>query len=385
MNNIVVRQSIDRFHEQAMAQTGLSDFGSKDYLEGMEVLMASYDDEANLNTGMCSFVSKLVSDALCARLITEEGFRQNPDCLNNPIERPIVIAGLPRIGSTALQRLLAADVSNQAPELWLAGHPMPRPPRDQWAEHPVFKANQDNFSALSEHSPELKGMHEMSPDLPDECVHIMSQDFAALTFSNLVTAPTYDRWLLEADLTYAYQRHRKVLCLIGANEPNKRWVLKDPAGLGYLKFLLRVYPDACIVFLHRDPVNAMASFISLMRTSVIATGTGYSPDHLMKRELEWNPAVLKRALCDRQDQHDNFLDVAFSDFIKDPIEFVANIYAHFDIAMSAESRAAMQQHAEQNKKGKHGGHRYSASDFGLTDDGIRKAFDFYYQQCGEYL
>jgi hypothetical protein len=125
--------------------------------------------------------------------------------------------------------------------------------------------------------------------------------------SNFVTVPTYDRWLLEADLTYAYQRHRKVLCLIGANKPNKRWVLKDPAGLGYLNFLLKVYPDACVIFLHRDPVNAMASFISLIRTSIIATGTGYSADHLMKRELEWNPNVLKRALQTRQNQPNNFL------------------------------------------------------------------------------
>src|SRR6056297_1453768 len=99
------RQAIDYFHEQAIVQTGLSEFGPRDYLQGMEVLMGSYDDEANLNAGMRAFVSKLVTDALCARLVTEAGFRQHSGCLDNPVTKPIVIASLPRSGSTALHRL----------------------------------------------------------------------------------------------------------------------------------------------------------------------------------------------------------------------------------------------------------------------------------------
>ena len=75
--------------------------------------------------------------------------------------------------------------------------------------------------------------------------------------------PNYVAWLRKQDWTPAYEVHKQNLQLIGLNDQEKRWVLKNPSHLSALDAIMAVYPDALIVQTHRDPVGSIASACSL--------------------------------------------------------------------------------------------------------------------------
>lgn len=377
-------KSIERFHETAMSKTGLSNFGENDYLPRLERLMAACDEEGGLNEAMYRFVCEQVTNTLCARLIGEENLRQFPECLSHTIERPIIIVGLPRSGTTALHRLLASDPRNQVVELWLAGSPMPRPPREEWESNPVFQANKDFFVALSESSSDTRAYHEMAPHLADECSHLLFQDFVSPSVSAMVRAIGFDKWLLDADITEPYERHGRMLRLIGSTSPEKRWVIKDPPNLSRLNLLLKLYPDACIVHIHRDPVQTIPSLCSLMSTMHRASG-GNDPAFLPEREMMWWPVAMRRALEVRRQFPQSFFDLSFKDFVSNPVGSVEAVYKHFDLGFPEQGRSAVKSHAEGNKRDKHGAHSYTAEEFGFSDEGLREQFQFYFDACEEYL
>ena len=167
MNNFLSR--FDAFHEQAMKATGLDDFGSTEYIEPMKLLLADYD-----KVGQFTPVGEMISSGgvvglLISRLFAQQGFKTHPEFLNTPIEKPIVILGLPRSGSTTLQRLLAQDPGVQYLTPWLGNTPMPRPPRETWDANPWYQMTKQALDGFWEIFPDVKLMHPMLADLADEC------------------------------------------------------------------------------------------------------------------------------------------------------------------------------------------------------------------------
>ena len=98
-----------------------------------------------------------VKSALVGRLLSEHGFAEHPSYADVPIERPIFVCGLPRTGTTALHRLLHADPTHQGLELWLTEVPQPRPPRETWADNPVFRRAQPGLLRAPRREPRVHG------------------------------------------------------------------------------------------------------------------------------------------------------------------------------------------------------------------------------------
>jgi Ni/Co efflux regulator RcnB len=246
------------------------------------------------------------------------------------IERPIFVTGLPRTGTTALHRLLAADPAHQGLQMWLT----------PGARAPAAAADLGR-----------------QPGVP---AHL----------------PTYSRWLSGQDWTSAYRRHRRNLQLIGLPDRDRRWVLKNPSHLFALDALLTVYPDACVIQTHREARTAIASVCSLAAQATAGwsgtfTGevTGRDQLDLWARGLERFTAV--RAKSDPA----QFCDVAYDQFVADPLGTIESVYRYFGLTLSGRAADAMRAlHAQAAGSTARPLHSYVLSDFGLTGEQVDERF-----------
>ena len=158
--------TVDDLHEAATRMTGLTDFGDRaEYLEGLEVLLESFTKDERLTPFGNKVVRAQLRGALAARALAEAAFAANPGHVDVPIERPIFVTGLPRTGTTAIHRLLCDDPNHQGLEMWLTQVPQPRPPREQWADNPIYAHMQANFDQHHRDNPEFMDVHFMSADM----------------------------------------------------------------------------------------------------------------------------------------------------------------------------------------------------------------------------
>lgn len=363
----------------AVRTTGLDDFGEDTgYEEGLRILVEDLaSPEAGLTPVGNYFHRAQVKSALVGRLMTQARFAEFPQHRDVRIERPIFVTGLPRTGTTALHRLLCADPGHQGLEAWLTEFPQPRPPRETWADDPVFNALQEAYRQHHVANPEFMGIHYMDATSVEECWRVLRQTGKSIGFESLANIPRYSAWLAEQDWTDAYEQHRRNLQLVGLNDTDKRWVLKNPSHLVALDSLMKVYPDALVVVTHRDPVTAIASACSLSAEATAGTSTTFVGETVGRTQLEmlsrsWRTFVEARPAYDQA----QFLDVDYRAFVADPVGTVGAIYEHFGIAWSDAARAQVRRIDEESRSGAaRPSHTYDLSDYGLTEEQVRAAFD----------
>ncbi|MGO4445253.1 sulfotransferase [Mycobacterium sp. 2YAF39] len=370
--------TVEDLHASAIKACGLDDFGVDDdnYREALSVLLESFRRDADLTEIGSKMNRFFVRNALVARLVSEAAFKQYPQHADIAVERPIFVTGLPRTGTTVIHRLLTADPRHQGLELWLAEFPQPRPPRETWSDNPVFRQIDAQFAKAHEENPDYTGLHYMTADEVEECWQLLRQSLHSVSYETLSHLPTYSQWLAKQDWTKSYQRHRKNLQLIGLNEPEKRWVLKNPSHLFALDALFAAYPDALVVQCHRPAETIMASMCSLAQHTTEGWSNSFTGAQIGEDAMETWSRGLKRFNDVRAD-HDpsQFCDVDYFKFVKDPISAVEDIYEHFDIEFTGEARAAIaDSHAESQKGPRAPKHTYSLADYGLTDEQVKERF-----------
>jgi hypothetical protein len=360
--------TVEDLHASATRLTGLDDFGDEAYLEGLEVLLKSYADEADLTPVGNKVKRSFLRGALVARLFSEMAWRQHPDYAKVTIERPIFVTGLPRTGTTALHRLLTADPMHQGLEVWLTEVPQPRPPRDTWDQNPIFLGIQAGYRQHHLEHPEFMGLHYMSADQVEECWQLLRQSMQSISYESLAHLPTYSAWLRRQDWTPAYRRHQRNLQLIGMPDAGRRWVLKNPSHLFALDALLAVYPDALVIQTHREPRTAIASVCSLSAEATRGWSTTFQGQALGRDQLELWAGGLEAFVAARARHNPaQFLDVQYEEFVADPIGTAESVYTHFGLPLTLEARTAMRSlHAESTTGQRRPSHRYSLADAGLT-------------------
>ena len=365
-------------HDAAIRATGFDDFGDPGYLDAFDRLLRAYDEcfPAGPSPERDGAANRL-TELLIRRLYVQAGHRKRPDARSVQLRAPLFILGLPRTGTTAMQHMLARDPQFQGLQRWLAERPMPRPPRACWADYPEFRRSQMVLDSVFKARPAVKGIHFMAADEVDECSLIMTQTFSSGSIGWSADLGAYTRWLHEADLRPQYRYYADVLRLIGADD-GRTWLLKCPHHALKIEALLAVFPDARIVFLHRDPVELLPSICSL--TYEVTRGEADDPAlraRIGRRHLANLPDPLRRAMAVRTTHPGCIFDVRFTDFTADPMATVRSIYRFFDLDLTSTAEANMQEWRDDNPKGKHGGHRYCAEDFGLRPEQIAERFSFY--------
>ena len=375
--------SEDAMHEKAAAMTGLDDFGEPAYRVGLRTLLEALDENANLSSGGRAIFQGQIVNTLATRLRCEQRLKDHSGARGVSIRRPLVITGLVRTGSTALHYLLGQDPTLQKLEYWLSAQPQPRPPRDEWDSHPDFQRAEAELAFLYETAPSLMAVHEMHADWPEECRHILAQNFTDDCFESAATLPHYVDWYHRESHRETYVRHRQLVQLIGSTAPDVRWLLKYPVHLRQLPALFEVYPDACVVQTHRDPRTVLASYTSFLAKIRAVHETRVDREAIAAEQLEGWAGAADAGLAFRREHGDaQFFDLHFEEFMSDPIGSVQRIYRHFDHAWTPEAEAALERWHAAHPQGKHGRHDYAERDFGVGESAILDRFADYMEAFG---
>ncbi|MEM7411358.1 MAG: sulfotransferase [Myxococcota bacterium] len=376
----------DLLAEASQRADGLTDLGEEPFREGLERFSASLESEGKLNPlGRVIAKERALGHAV-NRLRYVDDRKTHPEIAKQEIEKPVFIVGLPRTGTTILHDILAKDPSNRAPMTWETMFPSPPPEAATFDTDPRIAQCAATFPDVFDQIPGFKAMHPMGAELTQECVTMMGEAMITPLFHNQFRVPSYQDWVDdEADFGPVYAFHRKQLQHLQSRHARDRWILKTGAHMWGLAHLLETYPDARIVFTHRDPVDSMTSYASL--TSLVRT---MGSDSVDREEIaaDWTARLQKvvaRTLAVRnaRDYPDaQFTDVLFSDFVADPFATVRRIYEAFGIPMSAEAEARVRAFIDDNPKGKHGVHEYAAEDYGVDPRAVRDAFAGYVERFG---
>lgn len=371
------RAACDELHELAARETGLSDFGDGAYRRPLALLLDAYDRESILSEAGAEATRRVLVRCLAGRLYSTHRQALHPECLARRIERPLVIAGVPRTGSTALHKLLASDPGSQALEHWLGCEPDVRPPRAEWARHPGYQAAVAALDRIYQGSPGMRAAHSMQAGEADECRLLLMQDFVNTSFSFNATIPSYEAWVLEQDLRGVYARYRDNLKLVGAREPEKRWVLKNSSHLWALPALTATFPDVCLVQTHRNPLEWLVSIASLVYKSRLLYEPGVRKQDVGEQALRQWSKVIARCRADRERLACRALDVHHRHLLRDPVGTIRRIYDHFDWPWSPRAERGIREWSERDRPGGRGVHRYGAEEYGLTEARIAERFADY--------
>ncbi|MEU4707522.1 sulfotransferase [Nocardia salmonicida] len=362
-------------HASATKLTGLTDFGADDYTEALQVLLDSYRDEAGL-TELGSKMSRFfLRGALVARALSEAAWAANPGYVETPVTKPIFVTGLPRTGTTALHRLLAADPANQGLEMWLTDFPQPRPPRESWADNPAYAQIDAGLRQHQVQNPEFMGLHYMSASDVEECWQLLRQSGTSYSYGCLAHIPGYTQWLSGQDWTPAYARHRRNLQLIGMND-TRRWVLKNPSHLFCLDALLATYPDAIVIQTHRDPATIIPSVCSLNEHATRGWSTVFTGETIGRTQLDlWARGLHEFTAARTRHPEATFIDIDFDDLRTDPLGVVDRVYARTGATLTPEARTAITALDNESRTGaRKPTHHYSLADYGLTENMVAESF-----------
>lgn len=378
------RSSIDHLHEIVAKEVGSDDFGPDDYLEGLKVYLQSMDYDPRFSEQGKRGAWGQVIGTLRSRAQSIKSMKENPGFDAKPILDPVVITGVPRTGTTALHRLMAVDPRFQGLQTWLIDSPMPRPPIERWSEYPQFRRTVGDLDTHYNAAPEARAAHHRAAEEVHECCLILWQGFK----SNILacggwSSQTYDAWWRTADETASYAHYYKCVQLIGANDPDKRWLLKNPGHIENLDLLFAIYPEAKVIQTHRDPAKAVPSLVSLLMNLHPIYEEGrvqQRQENMLVREVhKWAEAVRK---CDavRTRSPNQVIDVVHADFHANPMAVLERIYQFIGMDIPDDTRAKMAQRIEEKPELARGQHRYSIADYGMTEEQAREPFGDYVQR-----
>lgn len=381
------RESIMQEAEQA---AGKNDWGAEDFIERLDLLCDEWSNDDNIKgIGRLSLRNKLVQHAT-SRLLIHDQFKRHPEIHDIKIEKPIIVAGLPRSGTTHLLNLMAADERLRSLPLWESYEPVPRPSEldsSSWPDgvDPRYKRCDDAWQSMKAVTPLVAAMHPMDPDHIHEELELMGPNFGSYNYEWLSHSPRWRDYYYAEDQTYQYEYMRDVLKLLVWQQRDTdmptRWVLKCPQHLEQLPVLHKVFPDATIAITHRDPVSVIQSAIT-----ILAYGQRLSRGEIRTRELAdyWSERVerlLRACVRDRPLLPEaQSIDVPFKQLISDDVGMVGKIYAKAGLEMTDTAQQALSGFVEEHKES-YGRVVYDLkAQFGVDPDELRQRFDFYIER-----
>jgi hypothetical protein len=377
------RTASDQLHELVAREAGADDFGPEDYRTGLEVLLRSMDYDPQFTERGRRIAWGMVVGVLKGRVHALKAMKAHPGFDDGPIRSPVVITGIPRSGTTALHRLLAVDRRFQGLQTWLLDRPMPRPAQDTWEEYPQFHETVRQLEARYAVAPDKRAAHHMIADQVEECCLLLRQGFASNLWSCGWSAATYDAWWQSVSEGPSYRHYYRCVQLIGSNDRDRRWLLKNPGHVNALDLLFAIYPDARVIQTHRDPARAIPSICALLMRlhNEMEQGRYDQRAEIMgQREVaKWSIAV-DRAESVREQHPGQVMDVRHGDFHREPMRVVEQIYRFIGMELDDELRAAFRRRIDEKPELAHGAHRYDIADFGLVEDAVRERFGDYVQR-----
>jgi len=381
---------VDALLAQARAATGLADFGDPEFMPHLTRLAEAWRDEAGLNAFGRQVAHARTLGSLKNRLWAQACFTAEPEAIaEQRIAAPIIIIGPHRSGTTRLQRLLACDLRLAHLRTWEGMNPAPRSlPIDG---RDIVQRRAEAEAALAmRHAryPRAHAMHAMHADWPEEEMLLLNHSFCSFSALGLYDIPRWYRdWFAECDKTASYAAMRRQLQLVGharGDTPGRRWLLKNPQHMLDLPALLAVFPDASLVFIHRDPLKTVSSTLSMM-THFSAAHTDRDCQASMRDtwldfcERSARRCIEARAAIPRAQQ----LDLHYAEMSHDWRAAMRRVYDFAGLDFSPEAEAAMAGWmATSERDAHHVRHQHRLEDFGLDDATIEARMGFARRRFG---
>src|SRR5215471_9239608 len=256
--------SADELEDGARAATGLHDFGSPYYREGLERTVDALNTEADLSDMGRIIQHATISNALIQRLKIEDTYARHPEIDDEIVDGPVFVIGLPRTGTTAFSQLVAADTQFRSLPLWESGSPVPPPEAATQHTDPRIAATEAGLALMNEAFPLMQTMYHSEATTATECQDLMGMSFRTVHFDGSARVPSYMAWVTDCEMHGTYEYHRRVLQLLQWHCPPRLWHLKTPVHMFALDALLATYPDARFLWSHRDPALVIGSVCSLV-------------------------------------------------------------------------------------------------------------------------
>lgn len=364
----------------ARRQTGLSDFGDMSFLEPMRLVSDNTERLGFTHLARAASRGTWLKAAV-NRLRLQEALRRDPTIAQTPVRRPIFVLGFPRSGTTLLQNLLAQVPSRRGLHLWELLTPLPvhtNPATDHARRR---RTAQLILTAGKLVAPEMDDVHYIDPDTFEEDWYLFCNSFRVLNWDLMTGLEDYGGWLLDHDMTVAYAEYRTWLQVLLHQRPAEHLLLKCPEHLWFVDSLLKVFPDACIVWTHRDPVASIASYCSLMTLPRRMMYGHVEPKDLGRQIVDRFHAATERAMTalDAADR-DRFYHVDFRRLLSEPRQVVHDICGHFNLEDPPDHDALLDAWLAAPRADERGKHVYSAERYGIDAGAVTERYQRYIQR-----
>ncbi len=366
-------EATDAVVERATAGRGPAELGApSEWRDGLEQYLGSAEEDGRLN----ALGARMAQDTAVASLRARTAIlsdRTDADCAS-----PIVIVGGWRTGTTYLFRLLATDGRLRAPPPAELTAPWRMAGLDPAARERRIDASAAGHDLLHLLNPAMASVHDSGARLPEECVLAMGSTMRNWAFSSTTRLDTYAAWLAGQSFAPEYANHRLVLQMLDGRD-GRRWLLKAPAHTAELGHLAATYPGACIVHLHRDIVEMVASGASLFATYRSTYSDAVDGTDVGRFQTDQTELWLRRALSFRSTEGANavtLVDIHYTDLIADPEAVLRRIYTAAGLD-PLDTTALIQHYQDSHPRGTLGAHRYRPEEFGINADALRDRMAFY--------
>ncbi len=368
-------------HARAAADTGLHDFGAQDYRERLDVYLSALRDIDGLHAaGAVNFFAQLLQ-LLKNRLLFTDLLRRHPEIDDIDLQPPIVIAGLPRTGTTHLHNLLAAAPTFRTMPYWESVEPFPLPAEVGIEPDPRRTRMDVGVGVINTVMPYFPLMHEMTTDHVHEEIQLLANDFSTMLFETLADVPRWRDYYQTHDQTPHYQYLARQLKAIQFLRGGRRWLLKSPQHLEQVPVLDRVFPGSIVVFTHRDPVPVTLSMIAMITYSA---RMHRSPVPVPKIAAYWVDRLDRMLTALVRDRDtigpDRSIDIRFDRFMADELGVAERVYALAGEPFAEPARAAVTDYLAGHQRGRLGNVETSAAMFGLDEQSLRERFAPYVER-----
>ncbi|MCV7258985.1 sulfotransferase [Mycobacterium shimoidei] len=371
----------EALHAKATAETDLDDFGPDDYRERLDVYLAALHEIPDLHgPGIVNMHAQLLQ-WLKNRLLLTDLLKRHPEIEDIELAPPVVIAGLPRTGTTHLHNLLAAAGTFRTLPYWESVEPFPLPTEVGVEPDPRRTRMDAAVEFMNAVMPHFRLMHEMTTDHVHEEIQLLANAFSSMLFETLAHVPRWRDYYLAHDQTPAYEYLALQLKALQFLRGGRRWLLKSPQHLEQLPVLDRVFPGVVVVCTHRDPVPVALSMVAMITYSARMHRSPVPVNEIAASWVDRLDAMLAALVRDRDlISPERSVDIRFDDFMADELGVAERVYDLADESVTPEARAAMTDYLAGHRRGRLGQVATSAELFGLDMRDLTSRFTSYTQR-----
>ncbi|OSC26394.1 sulfotransferase family protein [Mycobacterium vulneris] len=379
----------DRMLAEAVQQTGLpagaADLDDTDgFADRLRTHVAAIEaDEGLLQLTRGSLRQRIVR-LLRNRMSLTELIRRFPEIESIPIEKPFIVVGMPRSGTTHLVNLIASDPRRRALPYWESQDPIPALGQgpDIFGVDPRYARAKSEHDALMVSAPVVAAMHDRFPEAIEEEVELLDLDLASYVLEWHARVPDWRDYYLGLDQTRHYAYMKKVLQALTFLRGPRTWVLKSPQHCEQLGPLMATFPDATVAFTHRDPVAVIQSAITMMAYSDRLRRNSIDPQWLLDYWSDRVHRLLSACVRDRDlVAPERSIDINFQQLNGNEMPVLERLYQCAGVDLPPKVQQRFQRYLDGNPRGKHGRIRYELQrHFGTSADGLRGRFGFYFDK-----